>query len=85
MTGYELRLWRKGMSWDRERAAEELGVCLRAYKTYENTPQIKRSVALATVALSLETLLPAVRKRQIDSKQLITLLESMLSDLKSGK
>lgn len=85
MTGYELRLWRKGMNWDRERAAEELGVCLRAYKTYENTPKIKRSVALATVTLSLESLLPAVRKRHINKIQLMTLLESMLSDLKPGK
>lgn len=32
MTGYELRLWRKGMGWDQERAAEELGKCLRTYK-----------------------------------------------------
>lgn len=29
MTGYELRLWRKGLGWSRDRAAEELGVCLR--------------------------------------------------------
>ncbi|MBD8165434.1 MULTISPECIES: XRE family transcriptional regulator [Erwinia] len=85
MTGYELRLWRKGMNWDRERAAEELGVCLRAYKTYENTLEVKRSIALATVTLSLESLMPAVRKRQIGGKQLMTLLESMLLDLKPEK
>lgn len=33
MTGYELRLWRKGLGWSRDRAADELGVCLRSYKT----------------------------------------------------
>ncbi|EBA3736838.1 XRE family transcriptional regulator, partial [Salmonella enterica] len=25
MTGYELRLWRKGLGWSSDRAAEELG------------------------------------------------------------
>ncbi len=37
MTGYELRLWRKGMGWDQERAAEELGKCLRTYKTADSS------------------------------------------------
>ncbi|EOU5439579.1 XRE family transcriptional regulator, partial [Escherichia coli] len=29
MTGWELRLWRKGMLWSREKAAREFGVTLR--------------------------------------------------------
>lgn len=32
MTGFELRIWRRGYNWTQERAAEELGVCLRTYK-----------------------------------------------------
>lgn len=48
MTGYELRLWRKGMGWDQERAAEELGKCLRTYKAYEKSQAIDRIVELAT-------------------------------------
>lgn len=32
MTGFELKLWRRGMNWDQERAAEELGVSVRSYK-----------------------------------------------------
>nr|WP_261643083.1 helix-turn-helix transcriptional regulator [Erwinia mallotivora] len=37
MTGFELRLWRRGLGWTQERAAEELGLSLRTYKTYEKT------------------------------------------------
>lgn len=42
MTGFELRLWRKSLGWSRDRAAEELGVCLRSYKDYENASEVKR-------------------------------------------
>ncbi|HHR5944768.1 TPA: helix-turn-helix domain-containing protein [Providencia alcalifaciens] len=35
MTGFELKLWRRGMSWDQERAAEELDMSVRSYKRYE--------------------------------------------------
>lgn len=60
MTGYELRLWRKGMGWDQDRAAEELGKCLRTYKAYEKSPAIDRVVELATRSLTLTSLLPAL-------------------------
>ncbi len=63
MTGYELRLWRKGMGWDQERAAEELGKCLRTYKAYEKSPHIDRIVELATRSLSLTLLLPALSEK----------------------
>jgi len=63
MTGYELRLWRKGMAWDQERAAEELGKCLRTYKAYEKSPAIDRVVELATRSLTLSTLLPALSEK----------------------
>lgn len=63
MTGYELRLWRKGMGWDQERAAEELGKCLRSYKTYEKSHEIERVVELATRALTLKSLLPALSEK----------------------
>lgn len=63
MTGYELRLWRKGMAWDQERAAEELGKCLRSYKTYEKSQEIDRVVELATRALTLKSLLPALSEK----------------------
>lgn len=50
MTGFELRLWRKGFGWTQERAAEELGVSLRTYKTYEKKSP-PRVVELATKAV----------------------------------
>lgn len=36
MTGFELRLWRRGFDWSQERAAEELGISVRSYITYES-------------------------------------------------
>lgn len=53
MTGFELRIWRRGMGWDQERAAEKLGVSLRSYKRYEKAREIARLVELATFALSV--------------------------------
>lgn len=68
MTGYDLRLWRKSLGWTRDRAAEELGVCLRTYKDYENSDEVKRFIALATLALSTENLLDSMhQKKQQDS------------------
>ncbi len=52
MSGFELRLWRRGIGWDQERAAEELGVSLRSYKRYEKAREVARLIELATFALS---------------------------------
>lgn len=52
MTGFELKLWRRGMNWDQERAAEELGVSVRSYKRYEKAQNIVKLIELATFALS---------------------------------
>nr|WP_262349064.1 helix-turn-helix transcriptional regulator [Enterobacter asburiae] len=76
MTGYELRLWRKGMGWDQERAAEELGKCLRTYKAYEKSPHIDRIVELATRSLSLTLLLPALsEKNSAEICQVLSILD----------
>lgn len=62
MTGYELKLWRTGMGWEQERAAEELGVSRRTYQNYEKTsPPL--TVALATQALSLRALWPEATQK----------------------
>lgn len=53
MTGFELRLWRRGFGWDQERAAEELGISLRTYKRYESRKEIEKIVELATETLTL--------------------------------
>lgn len=52
MTRFEFRLWRRGLNWTQERAAEELGICLRTYKNYEKDGPPQMAV-LATEALSL--------------------------------
>jgi DNA-binding XRE family transcriptional regulator len=55
MTGFELRIWRRGMNWEQERAAEELGVSLRSYKRYEKAREVTRLVELAIFALSIKS------------------------------
>lgn len=67
MTGYELRLWRKSFFWDQERAAEEIGVSLRTYKTYEKKRgDISKTVELATCAVSLKYLYPTLRSLPVE-------------------
>lgn len=56
MTGFELKMWRKGLKWTQQRAAEEFGISLRSYIRYENT-EPPRVVQLAITALSLKFML----------------------------
>ena len=52
MTGFELRLWRRGQGWTQQLAAEAFGVSTRTWIRYEqNSPP--RMVDLAILALSL--------------------------------
>ncbi|MGK3138012.1 XRE family transcriptional regulator [Pantoea trifolii] len=84
MTGWQLRLWRRGMIWSRDRAAEELGVSLRTYKDYENAECVKRSVAMATVTLSLINVMPALKSDQLSKEHLLQMLQEMTAEV-SGK
>ncbi len=62
MGGFELRIWRVGMGWSQERAAEELGVSRRTYVAWEKNGAT-RLVELATKALSLRAEWPETAKR----------------------
>ncbi|UAN45191.1 helix-turn-helix domain-containing protein [Serratia sp. JSRIV001] len=53
MTGFELKMWRKGLKWTQAQAADEFGISLRSYVRYENTAP-PRVVQLAITALSLK-------------------------------
>ncbi|MBO1811500.1 helix-turn-helix transcriptional regulator [Serratia ureilytica] len=64
MGGFELRIWRRGMNWDQERAAEELGVSLRTYKRYEKVEAVPKVVELATWTLSARFASPRRRPRR---------------------
>lgn len=77
MTGYDLRLWRKSLGWSRERAAEELGVCLRSYKDYENAGQVKRSIELASITLTLNEVLPILQRRKTSKHRVLEMLQAM--------
>lgn len=55
MTGFELRLWRKGMNFTQEQAAGLFGLTRRTWNRYEqNKPPI--IVDLAIIALSITEL-----------------------------
>lgn len=84
MTGWQLKLWRKGLNWSRERAATELGVSLRTYKNYENTDSVKRAIAIATVTLTLSNLLPALQSDKCSKESLLDILQKMAADV-TGK
>ena len=53
MSGFALCIWRRGMGWDQERVAEELGVSPRNYKRYEKSNEVARLIELATFGLSM--------------------------------
>lgn len=59
MGGFELKIWRRSLSWTQERAAEELGVSLRCYQGWEKDG-CALVVDLATQHLSLRELWPGV-------------------------
>lgn len=71
MKGFELRLWRLGMGWTQERAAEELGVTLRGYQNWEKPrKEVSRTVELAAGMLSVHKVWPDMA-RTVESISLI--------------
>lgn len=62
MTGFELKIWRTGMGWEQERAAEELGVSRRTYQAYEKRKPPK-AIILATQALSFRAIWPEATEK----------------------
>lgn len=84
MTGYELRIWRKGLGWSRERTAEELGVSLRTYKDYETSDQVKKCIVLATFTLSVQNQLPVFEKNRTSGDKMRKLLSKMVKGVLSA-
>lgn len=78
MTGFELRLWRKSLGWNRDRAAEELGVWLRSYNDYENASEVKRAIELATITLSVQSIMSLISRPQISKSKALEMLQRML-------
>lgn len=63
MKGFELRLWRIGMGWTQEQAAEELGVTLRGYQNWEKPRKdVSRTVELAAGMLSIHMVWPDITR-----------------------
>jgi len=79
MTGYELRLWRRGMGWSSDKAAEEMGVSLRTWKDYEQAEEVKRVVELATVSLSLAAIFPTCSLRKTTKVRVLNMILALLN------
>ncbi len=82
MTGWELRIWRKGMCWSREKAAREFGVTLRTWHAWENAEQVDVTVWRTTQALSVLDLLPLMHRMR--KTYIITRLENELGKTAVG-
>lgn len=68
MTGYELKLWRRGCGWCQEIAAEQLGVTRKTYARYEKLDEVPTVIELAAQALSLKIMLTEL---QVSTKEKI--------------
>lgn len=66
MTGFELKLWRTGLDWTQERAAEEFGISMRTYIRYEQSKP-PRAIVLAIQALSLVAMLPDIETLPVET------------------
>lgn len=53
---------------------------LRTYKDYETSEQVKRNIALATVTLSIQNLLPTFTKNRTSGDKMRVLLSAMIND-----
>jgi len=78
MTGYELRLWRKGCGWTQDRAAWEFGVSLRTYQVYEkNKAVIPLLAERSTRELQLRTMMEELDA--LPKEQIMTRLRTLLA------
>ncbi|WP_168403380.1 helix-turn-helix domain-containing protein [Erwinia amylovora] len=66
MTGFDLILWRRGLNWTQERAAEKLGISRTSLVKYEAGAAVPRTIELSTIALSLKEEWPVLEKLSKD-------------------
>lgn len=71
-TGFEFRLWRRGLNWTQERTVEELGISLRTYKNYEKSfPPLMAELATEPLSLRYDKSLVINRRaRNIEYKRI---------------
>lgn len=75
MTGYELRLWRRGLNWTQERAAEEFDVSLATYKRYEKGAPPKM-LDMAIRILSFDDMMKDLA--ELDKEAILTRLQTVV-------
>jgi len=83
MTAYELRIWRRGMGWTQERAAEALGISFPTYKRMElkregqHPAPVPLAVEYATATLTLKAMQPHLQK--MTKAQVLRQLQQILN------
>lgn len=75
MTGFELKIWRRGQGWNQQTAADKFGISLATYKRYEKSapPTV---VVLAIRHLSLGDMYPDLQRRS--KKTILARLSTLL-------
>ncbi|KAF1366802.1 helix-turn-helix domain-containing protein [Yokenella regensburgei] len=75
MTGFELKLWRRGQQWTQQQAADQFGISLATYKRYEKGKP-PRVIEMAIKTLELGDMLPTLHslKKEIVLRRLQALV-----------
>lgn len=79
MTGYELKIWRRGYGWCQDIASEQLGVTRKTYARYEKLDNVPTAIVLATQALSLKKMLTELEVST--QERIIHLIKILISQL----
>lgn len=79
MTGYELKIWRRGYGWCQDIASEQLGVTRKTYARYEKLDNVPTTIVLATQALSLKKMLTELEVST--QERIIHLIKILISQL----
>lgn len=61
MTGFELKLWRRGQKLTQQEAADQFGISLATYKRYEKGKP-PRVIDMAIKTLELSDMLPELKR-----------------------
>ncbi|EED9388650.1 helix-turn-helix domain-containing protein [Salmonella enterica subsp. enterica] len=61
MTGFELKLWRRGQKLTQQEAADQFGISLATYKRYEKGKP-PRVIDMAIRTLELSDMLPELKR-----------------------
>ncbi|TDN48086.1 helix-turn-helix domain-containing protein [Scandinavium goeteborgense] len=86
MTGFDLKLWRRGMLWTQSQAAKEFGITRRTWIRYEqsNPPKVIIYAIQGMSLLELAASMPGLTNPCLRSR-INTIAYSLTETIKSGE